>query len=752
MGATGLVASVAIHRRTNNRLQAPMSDQDDKLYLRLPWNIFITKRVNPVWDNNHCRTNSAVPDEESDMQLGRLIRICIQFWRHLRTFHRIRIQGNAQSLDRAAQALADTLIESGPAFIKIGQILSTRPDFMHPAYIQALSRLHEHVPAVPYPDIERVLKRSFDNDLDSLFRKIEPRPVATASLAQVHFAELVDGTPVAIKVIKPGVAGRIDRDLRLMDTAMKLLNLFARRTIRRLGLDNAYAEFRRYTVQELDMKHEAATLQRFRNNFRDYDGVDFPRVYHAATAADVLTMERVEGLRLSAVRNRLSEEARLALTRRVIRTLIKMFVEDAFFHADLHPGNIFFEESGNVQILDVGMYGELTPEQRDRFLIYWFAIVQREKKRAFHHLSEIAERTDWADPDGFYREYDETLEAFYQATISERSLTQTYVRILMLGARYGYRFPPEMFLQAKALTTAENLAFVLMPEFRFADEARDFVIDYMGDRMTESAIASRLERSAPEWLLLGETLPPAADDGESDASEFWKLVGKSAARRVDRFKREYDEVWHGASEVVINQRLDKVFNFVTRFAQYTRWHPTYTGESKVIHVSGQYIFLTPEVIGSVFRLDEVVDGYHLLSNGKIIEFERNKKMKWHAPFSLLPYIQLGTCLEFEKTADGRTRLSEYFFFSESLVKYTFIDRRWFSVEALSAHIHEELSGVKRLIESGDYDPGDTAYLWDGLTDVVRLDGDGRYPLRPRPTLPTSSTKTSEPIPPQGALL
>jgi hypothetical protein len=196
---------------------------------------------------------------------------------------------------------------------------------------------------------------------------------------------------------------------------------------------------------------------------------------------------------------------------------------------------------------------------------------------------------------------------------------------------------------------------------------------------------------------------------------------REIAKKWDNFHEgEFKEVRHGEYSVEINKELSSVFNFVTRFSQYAFWHPVYTPESHVIHVSGDYIVLTPEVVGSVFRLDEIVDGYHLLSNAEITDFKRNEMFKWKAPFSLLPLIELGTCLSVEALANGKTKLSEYFYFSKSPLQYLFASRKWFTVEALTNHIQEELTGVKNILERGSYSEEDVTYLWEDLDYPVRI--------------------------------
>jgi hypothetical protein len=432
-------------------------------------------------------------------------------------------------------------------------------------------------------------------------------------------------------------------------------------------------------------------------------------------------MERISGLKLHEVNTSLNKEVRKKLSDNVIEVLINMFVRDGFFHADLHPGNIFFHKDETFTLIDVGMFGELSKEQRERFLLYWLAIVLREKKRAFHHLLELTKTTPEAEESAFYQHYSQLLDDFYESSIQEKSLTQTYLEILISGAQYGFVFPSEMLLQAKALTTAENIGYVLEPGFNFAKTAKPIITKAFAQRLSSNSLVGRLEGMYPEWLLLGETAPPSLLSMKKRKNYLWRKTGEEIAKKWDNFHEgEFKEVRHGEYSVEINKELSSVFNFVTRFSQYAFWHPVYTPESHVIHVSGDYIVLTPEVVGSVFRLDEIVDGYHLLSNAEITDFKRNEMFKWKAPFSLLPLIELGTCLSVEALANGKTKLSEYFYFSKSPLQYLFASRKWFTVEALTNHIQEELTGVKNILERGSYSEEDVTYLWEDLDYPVRI--------------------------------
>lgn len=529
---------------------------------------------------------------------------------------------------------------------------------------------------------------------------------------------------MAVKVQRPDLPEQIRHDLKGFGQLIRVAGFFFRTLFRNLNVSGLFDEFSRYTLQELDFQLEGRTYEKFKDNFRNEQSVRFPEIYWEYSTGKLLTMQKVTGLRLHDVSTRMSVNERQQLASNVVEILINMFVRDGFFHADLHPGNIFFHEDSSVSLIDVGMFGELTQEQRERFILYWLAITLKEKERAFYHLLKLTKRSGQADEEKFYREYSRLLDDFYRSSIQERSLTRTYLEILILGAKRGFIFPPEMLLQAKALTTAEYIGLVLVPDFNFAETAKPIVTLAFTERLSSDSVASRIALTYPEWLLLGESGPERLLTGDARDDFLLEKAGEQIAEKWDRYHEgDYQEVWHGENSVDIDCSLETVFNFVTRLAQYPLWHPTYTDDSHVIHVSGEYVFITPDVIGSVFRLDEIVDGYHLLSNGIVVEFERNKVFKWKAPFSMLPFIELGTCFQFEELANGKTRLSEYFFFSESPVKHIFANRKWFSVEALSHHIREELGGVKNLLESGNFVDGDVQFLWEDLRNPVRfLDG------------------------------
>lgn len=413
----------------------------------------------------------------------------------------------------APDRFAASLVALGPTFVKLGQMLSTRPDVLPQAYVDALSRLQEHGPEVPRQVVYATIRKELGKPVEELFAAFEPEPVAAASLAQVHRATLMDGSVVAVKVQRPDLERLVCRDLNAMEAGMAWLYRLCPRRMRRTNLRAFLAEFRRYTLQELDFSQEGRVIDRFRTNFQGRADVKFPTVFWSHSSQRVLTMSWVDGLRLHEAAQSLDADEKQRLVVLLVDVMLQMFVSDGLFHADLHPGNIVFQRDGSFTLLDFGMYGELTERQRDRFILYWFAVVQRQTRRAFHHFKAQTQPLPGANEEAFFARFATLAEKFYSSPLSEMSFTKVYLDMMMAGYEHGFVFPSELMLHAKALTTAEALIFVLAPDARFEQLSRPFIArEYAARAGSLDLLRRRFTQLAPELLLLGEMLPPEALD------------------------------------------------------------------------------------------------------------------------------------------------------------------------------------------------------------------------------------------------
>ncbi|MHB8752656.1 MAG: AarF/UbiB family protein, partial [Aggregatilineales bacterium] len=455
------------------------------------------------------------------------------------------------------QRFVSDLLRLGPTSIKIGQILSTRPDILPLEYVNALAVLQERVPPFAFDDVASTVRETFGHDTKEVFRSFEEQPVASASLAQVHFAVLIDGPEVAVKIQRPHIREVVNQDMAILAWMLQILRRMFPKRMARLNLVSGFNEFRRYTIHELDFSLEGKTLEHFRENFREWNDIIFPTVFWEYTAPKILTMSRVSGLRLSGVLDGFSIEERKKLNKRIIEMEMKMFISDGFFHADLHPGNIFFQQDGKIVVLDAGMYGELTDSQRDRFMLYMLAVAQKQTRRAFYHLIKQSQRLSWADEEAFYRQFKARADKFYSSSLLEMSFARVYLNFFLIGAKFGFVFPSDLLLHAKAITTAEALAFTMVPDLNFVDVIKPIIAREFFQRAFDlPRLQRKVQQILPELLLLGEIPPQEVQEDyheEISANFLWTTGVKILSTKLNEFEQSA-----GLMKAVANPYVRKI--------------------------------------------------------------------------------------------------------------------------------------------------------------------------------------------------
>ncbi len=300
------------------------------------------------------------------------------FWRYL--FRRA-TGGRLSVLERdrlRGVVLADMLQRLGATYVKFGQILSTRPDLFGPGITDSLARLQDHVAPIPYDIVEGVIDGELDATSRALLVAIEPEPLAAASVAQVHRAELKDGTFIVLKVQRPLARIQVDRDLVLMMLGAKFLNLFP--SIKLLSLPGAVERFAEAMRGQLDFRLEAANNRRFAKNFEHLEGVDVPKLFDALCTERVLAMEFIDGVRATEPEKVGGD--REAIAQKGLQCILQMVFDDGFVHADLHPGNIILTPDERVVLIDLGLVAEIEDELKGPWIESFLAIGQYDAKSA----------------------------------------------------------------------------------------------------------------------------------------------------------------------------------------------------------------------------------------------------------------------------------------------------------------------------------------------------------------------------------
>jgi len=398
----------------------------------------------------------------------------------------------------------------GPIFVKFGQMLSTRRDLVPLDIADELALLQDRVP--PFPSVEAIatLEKLYRKPLAEVFAEFDPTPVASASVAQVHFARLHDGTAVAVKVLRPGIAPVIAHDVSLLYAAAGLVEkLFA--DGRRLRPQEVVAEFEKHLDDELDLMREAANCSQLRRNFRDSPLLLVPGVYWDYCGHDVMVMDRMEGIPVSQI-ERLREAGvdipKLAASG--VEIFFTQVFRDGFFHADMHPGNILVKPDGQYIALDFGIMGTLTEVDKQYLARNFLAFFRRDYKGvALAHLE-----SGWVPADTRIDELEAAVRAVcepvFDRPLKDISFGRVLLQLFQASRRFNVEIQPQLVLLQKTLLNIEGLGRQLDPELDLWKTAKPFLERWMNEQLGWRALVKNLQTEAPKWAALLPQLPRLA--------------------------------------------------------------------------------------------------------------------------------------------------------------------------------------------------------------------------------------------------
>jgi ubiquinone biosynthesis protein len=403
--------------------------------------------------------------------------------------------GKEQETDTRPERARKVLEELGPTYVKFGQLLSMREDLIPLKYAQEFTKLQNDVPPFPLEDVKAVLKTELGRDIPELFSDFDEKPVAAASIGQVHKARLHSGEEVVVKIQRPGIRRIIEADLDIMYS----LAGFAQQHIEEIKLYNPVAvvdELSRSIHSEMDYTQEARNIEHFLSNFENDPVIVIPRVYNDYSSDRILTLEYIEGIKCNKFEKLANENLdREKIATDVSEAFMKQVFEHGFFHADLHSGNIFALEDGRIALLDFGMAGHLSEDMRGLLVDALLAVTNGDSTQYIEVMRDLGVADEKLDVRSFKVDYDHFLFKYYGRTLDQVDATEVSSEMLSLLRKHQIQVPPNIALLFKGVMTVGGFAMQMVPNFNVTEIAEPYARKFMKKRFSPRNMAKNSSKN-----------------------------------------------------------------------------------------------------------------------------------------------------------------------------------------------------------------------------------------------------------------
>lgn len=435
--------------------------------------------------------------------------------------------------ERIRRALEDL----GPIYVKFGQILSTRRDLLPDDIAQELARLQDDVPPFPGALARATIEAALDEPIESVFRDFDETPLASASIAQVHTAELMDGNAVVIKVLRPNVRQQISRDVSLLYTVARLAERYWQHG-RRLRPREVIAEFEKTLYDELDLLREAANASQLRRNFSGTNLLYVPEVYWPWCRPDVMVMERIYGIQISNIDELRAQNIDLkTLSERGVEIFFTQVFRHNFFHADMHPGNIFVGSDGRYMAVDFGIMGTLNPVDQRYLAENFLAFFNRDYRR----VAELHVESEWVPEGTRVDEFEAAIrtvcEPIFEKPLNEISFGNVLLRLFQTARRFNMEVQPQLVLLQKTLLNIEGLGRQLYPKLDLWQTAKPFLERTLSEQLGPRSLLKNMKDSIPAWSNTLPDMPVLAHRFLEQASS-GKLQVEWTSQDLKRLRKE----------------------------------------------------------------------------------------------------------------------------------------------------------------------------------------------------------------------
>jgi len=397
--------------------------------------------------------------------------------------------------------------ELGPTFIKMGQLLSTRSDLLPPEYVEELAKLQDQAPPVPFTFIEKAIETELGRPLSEIFASFDATPLAAASIGQAHAAVLHDGTEVVVKVRRPNVVTRVSEDLEILQNLAVRAQHYWKQA-ENYDLVGLSQEFAQTIRAEMDYLREGKNAERLAKNFTDSKFIHIPQVYWDYTTVSVLTLERIRGVKindLEAIDQAGINRHKLAVN--ATNAIMKMFYDDGFFHADLHPGNFFIQENGQIGLIDFGMVGTLDERTRELMVQFVIAIASHDIERLVDVFISLGVTRSRVDRTMLRRDLDHLIAPYYSLSLGDIALDLMLEEALVIIRRYNLQLPSNLVLLFKTFMMAEGMGRTLSPSFHLIKIVMPYSKQLMVQQYSPKTWVKKYNRTVLDTAQLGAELP-----------------------------------------------------------------------------------------------------------------------------------------------------------------------------------------------------------------------------------------------------
>lgn len=428
-------------------------------------------------------------------------------------------------LTKQAIWLRESLISLGPTFIKMGQALGTRADLLPLPYVKELAVLQDQVPAFPTADAFARIESELGRSLHECYPEIDSEPIASASLGQVYRARLATGEEVAVKVQRPNLAQTISIDVAILYRLVKLTNRFFPKANENADWEGMLHEFYATIFDELDYVKEGRNADRFRYNFRTWRAVRVPKVFWSHTSTHVLTLEFVRGTKVVDLEGlRARRISAVKVNRLLVRTYLKQLLEDGFFHADPHPGNLLVMDSGHLAFFDFGMVGRISPKLQSQMIDAFFHVVSRDVQGLGQDIINLDFLKPGVDPETVRPVVERLFKSYLNLKLGDVNFKELTYDLAEVIYEYPFRLPANFTYVMRALMTLEGIAILTDPGFSFFETAKPYAKEFMLRR--EGRIFGK--------LVLDKLTGREDSENKIAWSRVWKLTKMAAQMYLEK--------------------------------------------------------------------------------------------------------------------------------------------------------------------------------------------------------------------------